>query len=334
MQRSMAPIGVIGGSGFLGERLVERLAACGRQVRVIDRRHSRRHPQLWRAADVRQEDVLARACEDCDVIYNLAAEHRDDVTPVSLYDQVNVEGAQVVCRVAEQVGARHLVFTSTVAVYGLPQGEVDESAPCQPFNAYGRSKLAAEGVYRRWQKESRERTLTIIRPTVIFGPGNRGNVYNLMRQIAAKRFALIGNGTNRKSLAYVDNVAAFLVHALNFGPGVHLYNYADKPDLSVRELVDVIGNQLGQASPTRMQLPYTLGYLAGAAFDAAAWVTRRKFPISRVRVRKFCANTQFASQRRDQTGFRPVVSLQDGLAAMIRSDFLRHSEEQESRRAA
>ena len=52
-------------------------------------------------------------------------------------------------------------------------------------------------------------SLIIVRPTVIFGEGNRGNVYNLFKQIASNKFLMVGDGNNKKSLAYIGNVVAF-----------------------------------------------------------------------------------------------------------------------------
>ena len=63
-------------------------------------------------------------------------------------------------------------------------------------------------------RSTERRSLVIIRPTVIFGEGNRGNVYNLFRQIADRRFLMFGDGENKKSMAYVGNVAEFICHLL------------------------------------------------------------------------------------------------------------------------
>jgi nucleoside-diphosphate-sugar epimerase len=80
-------------------------------------------------------------------------------------------------------------------------------------------------VYKAWQeKDPENRKLVIVRLTVVFGEQNRGNVYNLFRQIASGKFMMIGDGTNRKSMAYVENVAAFLEYSLGFENGVHIYN--------------------------------------------------------------------------------------------------------------
>ena len=193
---------------------------------------SKAFPELYRHGDVRDQDQLLAACRGCEVIVNLAAAHRDDVRPISLYHEVNVGGAETTIRVAEELGIKIILFTSTVAVYGFTKVPLGEEAPGNPINPYGQSKLDAEGVFRVWQELDPARSLVIIRPTVVFGEGNRGNVYNLMRQIASNHFFMVGQGSNRKSMAYVENIANALAFLLASGPGCHIYNYADKPDFA------------------------------------------------------------------------------------------------------
>jgi nucleoside-diphosphate-sugar epimerase len=312
-------VGVIGGSGFIGSWLVDALHGRGHDARIVDVERSERYPGLVAPADVRDRAALLAACRGCNVLYNLAAEHRDDVRPRERYQQVNVQGAHNTCAVAEELGIERVVFTSSAAVYGLPQGEADEESPCRPFNEYGRTKLEAETAFRRWAAGSSRRSLTIVRPTVVFGPGNRGNVYVLLQQIASGRSVMIGKGANRKSMAYVGNVADFLVHALDFGPGVHVYNYVDKPDVDMRGLLALVQRTLGTNGSLR--IPYAVGLAAGVGFDLAALVTRRQFPISAVRVRKYAASTQFKAERALSTGFRPAHTLEAALIDTIRHEF-------------
>jgi GlcNAc-P-P-Und epimerase len=314
-------IGVIGGSGFIGSALVRALQQAGHEVRIIDRAPSRAYPDAWIEADVRDREALRRACQGCDVLYNLAAEHRDDIRPVELYHQVNVLGALHTCEVAEQLGIARLIFTSTVAVYGMQEGEADETAATRPFNEYGRTKLEAEQVFRAWAERREGRSLTIVRPTVVFGPDNRGNVYTLLEQIARGRSVVVGDGRNRKSMAYVENVAGVLVHALTFGPGVHVFNYADKPDLDMNELTALARAALGDRRARTLRIPYVLGLGAGVVADLAARLTGRRFPVSAIRVRKYRAHTQFASARLLATGFVPRHDLRDALIATIRHEF-------------
>ncbi|MEM4360079.1 MAG: NAD(P)-dependent oxidoreductase, partial [Candidatus Bilamarchaeaceae archaeon] len=205
----MQKISVIGGSGFIGTRLCKRLKGSNGDFFIIDKKVSQTFPEETTVVDVREIEGLRKAIKG-DVIVNFAAEHRDDVRPKSLYWEVNVKGAENVCKVAEEKGIDKIIFTSSVAVYGFTEKETFEDGELRPFNDYGITKLEAEKVYINWQKKDpNRRTLVIIRPTVVFGEGNRGNVYNLLKQIASGRFIMVGNGKNIKSMAYVENVAAF-----------------------------------------------------------------------------------------------------------------------------
>jgi nucleoside-diphosphate-sugar epimerase len=312
---------VIGGSGFIGTRLVRMLQEAGHQVSIVDKAESSAYPELARIADVRDRDALREACSGSEVIYNLAAEHRDDVRPLSLYDEVNVGGARNTCDIARDLGISKLVFVSSVAVYGFARDAVDEDGATHPFNDYGRTKLEAEQVFEAWQAEDPSRSLTIVRPTVVFGEGNRGNVYNLLRQIAEGPFFMVGTGRNRKSMAYVENVAAFLAHATRFGAGVHTFNYVDEPDFDMNQLVATIRSTLGKPESVRWRLPYAVAYAAGSALDAIAAATGRSLPISRVRVQKFCADSRFTARRSREAGFVPPYSLEDALQRTIFHEF-------------
>jgi nucleoside-diphosphate-sugar epimerase len=314
-------VAVIGGSGFIGTRLVTRLLASGHEVRIVDLQSSPAHPERVTLCDVRDADGLIRACAGMEVIYNLAAEHRDDVRPVSLYDEVNVQGARNTCAAARAAGIERVVFTSSVAVYGFSEGSADESSPTRPFNDYGRTKLEAEEVFRSWQSESEGRSLVIVRPTVVFGEDNRGNVFNLLRQIARGPFLMVGDGRNRKSMAYVENVAAFLEFCLGLPKGQALFNYVDKPDYDMRSLVAEIRSALGKNPRLRLRLPQAAGYAAGGLADLVAAAIRRPLPYSRIRVKKFCSSTQFSSERALSSGFEPPVELSTALQRTVAHEF-------------
>jgi len=313
---------VFGGSGFIGTRLVARLLRAGHDVRIADKNPSIAFPDLRVVCDVRDLDQTIEACRDRDVIYNLAAEHVDDVSPVELYYQTNVEGAEIGCKAAEATGIRRMVFTSSVAVYGMPEGELDEGGPLRPFNEYGRTKALAEEVYHRWAVASDDRRLTIVRPTVVFGEGNRCNFYHFLCQMNSGRFIMVGDGRNRKSIAYVENVAAFLEYTLSFDDRDETYNYVDPHDMDMNQLVPLIQSLFGRPATVGRRLPYWLGYGIGRCFDVAACLTGRKFTISGIRVKKFCGSTLFSARKAMGTGFVPPVGLRDALAQTIRAEFL------------
>ena len=254
-------------------------------------------------------------------MYNLAAVHRDDVKPISRYEEVNVGGARNVCSVCGELGVSRIVFASSVAVYGMGAPATTEEAITAPFNEYGRTKLLAETVHCEWQsKAPRQRTLVIVRPTVVFGEGGRGNVYQLLRQIIARRFVMVGSGQNRKSMAYVGNVSAFLIHVVDLGTGVHLFNYVDGPDLSMEELVKTTMSALGRPKEIGARVPFVVGYFAGVACDVAAAITRKQFPISAIRVKKFCSTTTFSTSRVTAAGFHAPIGVRDALERTIKHE--------------
>lgn len=313
-------ITVIGGSGFIGTNLVEILKE-DHQVKIVDKQMSHFFPELTTIADICDVDQLRKAITPTDIIVNLAAEHRDDVSPKSLYYDVNVKGTENILNVMDEKGIKTIFFTSSVAVYGLNKVNPNEEHPVDPFNDYGITKYQAEEVLRKWfNKETQDKNLFILRPTVVFGPRNRGNVYNLLNQIASGKFMMIGKGQNKKSMAYVQNIVGFIQYAIdsNQYKGYHLYNYIDKPDLSTIELVKVAEQATGKKlSP--MQIPYALGYLGGLGFDLLAKITGKKLTISSVRIKKFCATTQFDSSNMLATGYKAPYTLSEGISKTIKS---------------
>lgn len=323
----MQIVNVIGGSGFIGSRLVGRLAIKERlSVDIIDKSPSKAHPDLLKLGDVRSIEQLRESISNGSVIVNLAAEHRDDVRPLSLYDEVNVVGAKNICTVAREKGVQTIIFTSTVAVYGFAPIGTDESGKIAPFNDYGRTKYEAEQVFKAWQSEApSERTLVLIRPTVVFGEQNRGNVYNLLRQIASGKFVMVGHGENRKSMAYVENIAALIEYSMSFKPGIHIYNYIDKPDFTMNSLVANVNRMLGRPEKIKFRLPFSLGLLIGKGFDLLAALTGKRFTISSIRVKKFCANSVYNTAI-ENTGFIPPVPLETALAQTVRYEFLESNE--------
>ena len=283
-------ITVVGGSGFIGSYLINELS--DHKVKNIDKNQSPFFKKQTKIIDIRDRDNFILNSRTSFVVL-LAAEHRDNITPPSLYYDVNVTGTKNVLSSMDDAGIKNLVFTSSVAVYGLNKNNPDETHDIDPFNHYGKSKWQAELLIKQWYDDDPiNKSVLIIRPTVVFGERNRGNVYNLLRQISSGKFLIVGNGSNKKSMAYVGNLVSFIKYKINSKfTGYNIYNYSDEPDYSMIELVSLVKNKIN-IKILGLKIPYFIGVLAGYFFDFLSFILRKKFSISSVRVKKFCATTQ------------------------------------------
>ena len=318
-------ITLIGASGFVGTRLIELLQKCGSEYKLsnIDLLPSHFFNDVTVIGDVRKPEQMDELIsENTDAVVLLAAQHRDDVTPTSLYYDTNVGGMKVTLQAMEKKGINRIVFFSSVAVYGLNKFNPNEESPKDPFNHYGKSKWEAEQVLQEWYKTHPDWNIDIIRPTVIFGERNRGNVYNLLKQISSGKFLMVGKGNNVKSMCYVGNVVAFVKYMLdNVTTGYNVFNYIDKPDVNMNDLVSHVEKVLGKHIPST-HFPYWMGMMGGYCFDLLAKITGEKLTISSVRVKKFCAVTQFDSTKAMTSGFVPPFTIKEGLARTLEFEFV------------
>lgn len=313
-------ISVIGGSGFVGTNLCWQLALKQQDFEIIDLRVSNQFPEKCKIADVRDIETLRNTITG-DVVVNLAAVHRDDVRDKSEYQRTNVDGAENVALVCEEKGIDKIVFTSTVAVYGFAEPGTDESGIINPFNEYGRTKFEAEQKLRHWNAQG-DNSLIIVRPTVIFGEGNRGNVFNLLNQIASGKFLMVGRGENKKSMAYIGNIVAFLETCVATDQRYGVYNYVDTPDLTMNELVSQVRQTLKDRQGVGLRLPYWFGMLLGYLADGVAKISGRNLPVSSIRVKKFTSSTEFKGAKYDLDNFEAPFQLSQGIERTLESEFV------------
>lgn len=320
-------ISVIGGSGFVGTNLCSALEKSQVDFEIIDLKKSNKFSNKSKIADIRDIDSLRKSVTG-DIVINLAAVHRDDVGDLSEYTRTNVEGAANLTQICIEKGICKIIFTSSVAVYGFTTKPTGENGQINPFNEYGRSKFAAEEVFRSWGQKA-GRHLVIIRPTVIFGEGNRGNVYNLLNQIASRKFLMIGNGKNHKSLAFIDNVVAFLQGCIQTDQTYALYNYVDTPDLTMDELIKHVRLKLFGTSTVGFRIPRWLGVLVGHVADVLSKLLFQKLRVSALRIKKFTSSSHFTSAKSQLDNFRPPYNLIEGINKTIESEFISPDPERE-----
>ena len=307
-----------GASGFIGSYFHEVLP--NDQVVNLDLEEPQfKHSAYFIKGNIRNksdiDNVLAQFA--CDTIIHLAAEHKDFGIAKEEYFKTNEFGTQNICEAATKFGIKKIVFYSSVAVYGGNVTPSDEMMQPSPNLPYGASKLAGEKVLYQWAAEDKERSVLIVRPAVVYGERNVANMFRLIEQIKAGRYFHIGEGKNVKSVAYVRNLVQATLYLMEcMKPGIAIYNYADEPQLTSRQITSIISQSLNKKEP--ITLPYWMVHTMAIPFDIAIKLTGKDLPISSNRVKKFCTETFHRADKIFSTGFKPQYKNEQGLINMVK----------------
>lgn len=313
----MANILLTGGSGFIGSHF-HSVLPHDTIINLDLVKPFFQHQAQFIQGDIRKkEDVVAALKHGAiDKIISLAAKHHDFGIGHDEYFDTNEDGTKVICDVATQFNIKEIIFYSSVAVYGIRKEISNEKMEPTPDSPYGASKLAGEKVLHKWASEDASRKVLIMRPTIVFGANNRANMYNLIKQIDSGLYFHLGKADNIKSIAYVENLVAATLFLMERMPtGVSTYNYADEPQLTVRQTADTIAQHLGRK--IRLSVPVKIGALAGLPFDLAIKITGKNLPISSARIKKLSVSTHHSAKKLFTEGFVPQYTSSEGLSEMV-----------------
>jgi GlcNAc-P-P-Und epimerase len=197
--------------------------------------------------DVRSEisAEIVGAGDEVALIANFAAIHREPGHESAEYYETNIPGARNVCRFADELGCEDIIFTSSISPYGPSEKPKSEKDLPTPETAYGGSKLAAELIHEVWRAGAPERRrLLVVRPGVVFGPGEGGNVSRLVKMLTAGFFVYAGNRGTRKAGIYVRELcrAIWWMHERQASRPANLatVNMTMNPGPSMQEYVESI----------------------------------------------------------------------------------------------
>jgi len=306
-----------GGSGFIGSHFHQYIPADN--LVNFDLVPPQFHESLhFIQGDIRKKEDLVNAVSRYKIktIISLAAKHHDFGIGHDEYFDTNEDGTRIICDVATEYGINDIIFYSSVAVYGIRDVVSTERLDPQPDSPYGASKLAGERVLQQWAAQDSSRKVLIIRPTVVYGPNNTANMYSLIRQIDSGLYFHLGAANNIKSIAFVKNlVEATLFLRDRLKNGVAIYNYADEPQLTSRQISSTIAAALSKR--IRLTLPKTIGVLLSLPFDLVIRLTKKNLPISSSRVKKLSTETHHSAKKLFDEGFTPKFSTIEGLKIMV-----------------
>jgi nucleoside-diphosphate-sugar epimerase len=306
---SFDTIVIFGGTGFIGTHLTQHFlkTSSPRKIVLVDLLPPRQASYArvlqeglasgvvtYVQGDVRKPLPAGLLPTQVDCIFNLAAVHREPGHAPHEYFATNLYGAENICAYATAIDCNRVVFTSSISPYGASEEPKDETSLPLPETPYGSSKLVAEKMHLAWRTAKPGRNLLILRPGVVFGPGEGGNVTRLVRSLAKGYFAYMGNRETRKAGGYVKELARVAHFALDYqattGNESLLINFSTNPTPTIEDFVKAIKRVLGTQ---RASLSVPRSVLLGISYpiDAIARTLGIKQPISPVRIRKLFRST-------------------------------------------
>jgi len=311
---------VTGATGFTGGHLARTLAARGDTVRALVRSAA---PALAAAGietvtgDLRDAASIERAALGVDVVYHIAAIYRQAGLRDQEYRAVNAAAVRTVIEAAGSAGVRRVVHCSTVGVHGdISHPPAAEDAPLKPGDIYQVTKLEGERIARE-AAEDTEMEVVIVRPTGIYGPGDR-RLLKLFRGVARSRFPILGSGNIYYHLTYIDDlVEGFRLCASVPAAAGRTYILAGAEVTTLNELVTIVAEE-AHVKPPGMHLPVWPVWVAGALCEAVCVPFGIEPPLYRRRVDFFTKSRAFdISRARAELGYAPKVGLHEGVARTL-----------------
>lgn len=212
---------------------------------------------------------------------------------------------------------RFAYFSTIKAVEARRASSVDETASGPGNTPYGASKWRGEQAVRLWAANDPHKTAIILRPAVIYGPGNKANIYAFLSSIARRRFALVGKADNLKSIVSLHNAVEGTVYLLqNSRLGSDVFNLVDRNTYSVRELAGMMSRELGVALPA-YSLPLGVARAAAKAGDLSLRLGLKGFPLNSTRLEALLEHTHFSCAKLCSAGFTHPQTTEQGIRELV-----------------
>ena len=313
---------VTGATGFTGGHVARGLLARGHHVRALVREKDRARDLEaagieLAAGDIRDRPAIDAALSGVDVVYHIAAIYRQAGVTAATYRAVNATAVGEIVEAAARSGVQRVVHCSTVGVHGdIEHPPANEDAPLKPGDIYQRTKLEGEGIARDVGKRAGIE-VTIVRPTGIYGPGDR-RLLKLFGGIARGRFPMLGSGEIYYHLTYIDDlVEGFRLCGESPSAANRTYILAGGEVTTLNELVKLVADVAG-VDPPRLHLPVWPVWTAAALCEAICVPLGIEPPLYRRRVDFFTKSRAFDSSRAQaELGYAPRIGLREGIGRTL-----------------
>jgi dihydroflavonol-4-reductase len=315
---------ITGATGFTGAVLARKLCERGARVRAVARASSNTDalaglPIEWVRGDVFDAAVVTTAASGVEYIFHVAAAYRQSGLSDEVYRKVHVESTRLLAEAASQnPDFKRFVHVSTVGVHGhIETPPADETCRFAPGDIYQKTKAEAELWLREYAAQQRL-PFTVIRPSAIYGPGDR-RLLKLFTMAAKPVFPVLGRSKGLYHLIHVDDLTEILqLAAVHPAAAGEVFIAGDPQALALADIVRVIGAEYGR-QPRLIRLPAWPFFLVADLCEAVCRPLRIAPPIYRRRVAFFTKDRSFNTAKlRDRLHYACRRTTEQGLRATAR----------------
>lgn len=304
----MVRVFVTGGTGRLGAYVIKLLLRNGYEVAALSRGKS-----LFGCKTIRGDlfDFDVSELKGCRSVIHIAGTTDMALPSKSIY-RINVDGTKSVVEHCAQAGIPHIIFTSSIAVYGKrDNADITERTPLSPDTPYARSKFQAEMVVQGYGGE-----VCILRPSIIYGKGFDAGFRMAYERIRTGSMPLFGDGNNRVPLVHAADVAnAVLLALARKASGI--YNVNDENEMTQKELLDYVA-ELTHSQKKHIIVPKYAIRPALMAYNLLCTV-RGKPQVPYEFVDMLATDRVVRTRKiRDELGFSNSYSLKDGISEFVK----------------
>jgi nucleoside-diphosphate-sugar epimerase/SAM-dependent methyltransferase len=311
---------ITGGTGFIGSRLAMRCLERGDNVRIYGQENT--EAEKMNAGHLRDKGaevvigsmtdrrMVSRAVEDIDIVFHLAAAQHEANISDQVFYEVNVSGTRKIIEASLKAGVKRFVHGSTIGVYGVVDGLIDETTSCRPDNIYGITKLEGEKLALSFQNQL---PVTVIRIPEVYGPGDR-RLLKLFKMIQRDRFIMIGKGKNLHHLIYIDDlIQSFFLAAEKEEAVGEVFLLAGERPVSTNVMVETIAQHLA-AKAFLFRVPFAPLYLIAATMEFVLRPMGIQPPLHRRRMDFFKKSFELSWKKAaDILGYHPEVGFSEGI---------------------
>ena len=311
---------VTGASGFIGGRLVERLATEeGVRVRAMVRNTGKagrlgKLPMEIVQGDLLDPQSLSKAVNGCDLVFHCAAFTSAHTGYKKEFFQTNVEGTENILKASAEAGVKKFIHFSSIAVYGLnPPDGADEDTAYQPCgNLYCDTKIAGEKAVWAYHQNKRL-PVVVIRPANVYGPHSKPWTLRPIKLINSGQMMLINDGTGLCNYVFIDNLIDATLAATKCDEAIgQAYIISDGIAVPWKEFFGCYAQMAGK--PRMRAVPEWLGKIIALGMEITSKFTAKPPKITRQAVDYLTCKARFnIDKARRELGYQPRFSLKEGM---------------------